>query len=203
MKENSSFIVCKDILSKDNVNYNYTYKDGCYHTRLKYLSNQVVIRGFEDKLAFLTSLMFCLYSSVPATIDYDSDWKKVIREFKDSPEYRVIKDALNTTGIEFKDIKVLKPYQKNFEVKPYEFVNSYHYLVRKMYSDLNSDYEEGREYNSYIDAVVSKNILNMSIRTFLFNDSVSVIITENKNKIDNSKFDRKHQRKGLEISLWD
>ena len=69
-ENNNTLVVCHEMLgpSFDSKHCDYRYKDKCYHTRLKYLNGPVVIRGFEDKLAFMTSLLFSLWASFSSFI---------------------------------------------------------------------------------------------------------------------------------------
>ena len=182
-----TFKLCYDVLyDLETEPINYTYKDGYYHTRLCLADSKPVISGFEDKLAFVTSLAFANFLTAHTIKVLDlENWDNIIEKFVKSEEYNVLLTTLRNRPYITKGLKILKPYSKKQVISCMDVLNSYMALLEK-HDSLNL-------YTLFYS------IFGCDLLDFLIYDDVEIIMTDT-TKISNKKFKNKHKRIK---SLWD
>lgn len=193
MKE---LLVVKRLKTFHNVN-NFNYEPTCFdrniHVRLRTYDEGDVISGLEAKLAFTLEYFLHLFiKSFPSyKVDFkvkdDSDstkqyiFSKYINEFKQSDIYKQLCVELSKM-INFEQILIKPVYSKKFvTTKMTQFGN----ILDIVDSDL------GKSLSDFVDNVMESG----SINTFLLNDSISLVISEEVSDNPNEKYLNRSVRK--------
>lgn len=179
-----TFKLCYDVLGSLPEAVDYTYKDGYYHTRLCLADAKSIISGFEDKLAFVTSLAIAHYLSINTVRADELNWDKIIENFIKSEGFADILSSISSVRIT-KGLKILKPYSKKKTIDCLELLKSYKPLL----ADNTSD----NFYQTF------HAIFGCELCDFLYYDDTEIYVTE-RTEVDVRKFKSKHKRIN---SLWD
>ena len=181
-------------IKKDEV-FNLRYDPTCFdhniHIRLKKYSGNELVAGLEQKLIFVVEYFLIKFiKSFPSySVDFnmkdESDatrkyiFSKYINEFKQSEVFNAIKNDLNVV-VDFDDI-VIKPLYSKKETftKESQFGN----ILDVVDLDISS-----------LDEFVSKVTQSASIKAFLLDDSVSLLLSEVEDNL-NEKYINKNARK--------
>ena len=168
-----------------NLSYDPTCFDKNIHIRLKKYDGDELIAGFEQKLIFtIEHLLQKFIKTFPSySVDFnikdDSDatknyiFSKYINEFKQTDQYKSIRDELYGL-INFDDIVIKPVYSKKETItKESQFGN----ILDIVDIDLNDLVE-----------------FNNSIRSFLLDDSISLLLTEVEDNL-NEKYLNRNARK--------
>lgn len=176
-----------------NLAYDPTCFDHNLHIRLKKYVGDELIAGFEQKLIFLVEYFlqkfmksFSSYS-VDFNIKDESDatkkyiFSKYINEFKQSNIYKQIVDDLSKI-IDFEDIVIKSAYSKKESfTKESQFGNIQDILEKDSFNE------------SDIDSFCNRFNCS-SVRSFLLDDSISLLLTEVEDNL-NEKYINKNARK--------
>lgn len=179
-----TFKLCYDVLGSLPEAVDYTYKDGYYHTRLCLADAKSIVSGFEDKLAFVTSLAIAHYLSTNTVRADELNWDKIIENFIKSEGFADILSSISSVKIT-KGLKILKPYSKKKTIDCLELLKSYKPLL--------ADNTSNNFYQTF------HSIFGCELCDFLYYDDTEIYVTE-KTEIDVKKFRSKHKRIN---SLWD
>lgn len=180
-----TFKLCYDVLMTTDVEVDYTYKDGFFHTRLSTL--KPVIAGFEDKLSFLVSFAFAHFMTTnPIMADEINNWSKLFKRFKESDNFECISKALDSFQ-KSKGLKLLKPYSKKTTIGPMTIMHEFDSLIKA---------RPAQDFHSlFFD------LFGCDMTDFLIWDDTEVLVRE-ESKINSDKFRKKHPLT-KEESLWD
>lgn len=193
MKE---ILLITNIKNKNN-GLNNTYDPTCFdnkiHIRLRNFESSDVIAGFESKLTFTLEYFLALFIksfpsySVDFNIKDNNDatkqyiFSKYINEFKQSDAFKEIYNDLNTV-VDFIDIDIKPLYSKKFQTTKVS-----------QFGNILDIVDENLLTNNVRDFTNSFN--KESIKSFILDDSVSLLITEVNEDNPNEKYLNKNARK--------
>lgn len=182
---------------KSNQDYKITFDPRCFdnnlHIRLKKYKGDELISGFEQKLIF--TIEYLLANFIKRFPSYSVDFKvkddseevknyifsKYVNEFKQSHEYKMLKKDLGTV-IDFTDI-VIRPLYSKKEI----------YTKESQFGNI-LDFAETNTSENSLTYFISKYTDVKTIKAFLLDDSISLLLTDVDENV-NEKYIAKNARK--------
>ena len=162
---------------------NYICFDNKVHVRFKDFNTDMLIIGFEKKLAYLLTYLMN-YSYLPKVIGMYDD-ATLIDTFLKSSDVAAIYSSIskNTCGTNFKGIR-LKPNYRKGACEPFGNVNVNCFPVRKVDGIIQIG-----DLHTFLST------LKISLDEYLFNDSYVVILHEDRKVDVNKKFINRQNKK--------
>ena len=187
--------------------------DNKIHIRFSKYDEPEMIVGFEGKLTYLISLMFCKEFSyfgierddIKSTkLDFKTVWEKYIPKFKESASFKAILEAVQTK-YPVKDILLAPMYLKDGYKNPW-----------RQFGDIYEGCYVESKREGYLKGCCTLTdfctMFNVKLTDFLLNDSIYLRISEFTPKNVNKKFlnkelnktnnSKKKLEKYITESLW-